>query len=137
MESAANYSTSRKYLNDLTTSIETFVLSPKLSWNRAREKGELLFNPERGGSYEVFNQRPIPNDIISYSAENVMALPVMWMFYNWGDIRRNKLAKKETEKRIAASQKPDYEPNGPSSIWSPWSGNQYKVLYGLDMVRRD
>lgn len=137
MESAANYSTSRKYLSDLTTSIETFVLTPKLSWSRAREKGEPLFNPERGGSYEVFNQRPIPDDIISYCAENVMALPVMWIFYSWGEARRNELAKEETEKRVAASQKPEYEPNGPGRIWAPWNEEQHKILYGMDMLRRD
>ena len=32
------------------------------SWKAAKEKGERLFKAEHGGSYEVFNQRPIPED---------------------------------------------------------------------------
>jgi exonuclease 3'-5' domain-containing protein 1 len=38
----------------------------------AKEKGERLFKAEHGGSYEIFNQRPIPDDeIVSYRVGDV------------------------------------------------------------------
>ncbi|KAF2189995.1 hypothetical protein K469DRAFT_699583, partial [Zopfia rhizophila CBS 207.26] len=49
--------TSRKFLNGLTKCVEN---------NLAKEKGERLFKAKHGGLYDVFNQRPIPENIISY-----------------------------------------------------------------------
>ncbi|KAF1835696.1 hypothetical protein BDW02DRAFT_618351 [Decorospora gaudefroyi] len=45
------------------------------SWKLAKEKGERLFKAEHGGSYDVFNQRPIPEDISSYCVGDVQYLP--------------------------------------------------------------
>ncbi|EDU47335.1 conserved hypothetical protein, partial [Pyrenophora tritici-repentis Pt-1C-BFP] len=39
------------------------------------EKGERLFKAGHGGSYDVFNQRQIPEDIISYCVGDVQYLP--------------------------------------------------------------
>lgn len=35
-------------------------------WKATKEKGLSLFAPERGGSYEIFNTRPLPEDFITF-----------------------------------------------------------------------
>jgi exonuclease 3'-5' domain-containing protein 1 len=40
-----------------------------------KKTGERLFKVEHGGSYEVINQRSIPEDIASYCAGDVLYLP--------------------------------------------------------------
>ena len=78
MESATRTTTkSRKYLNGLTKCIEKGVLhgSDLTSWKLPKEKGERLFKTEHGGSYEIFNLRPIPNDVIAYCVGDVQCLP--------------------------------------------------------------
>jgi exonuclease 3'-5' domain-containing protein 1 len=67
MESATRETTSsRKYLNGLAKCIENnFVWSGSnynsKTWKREKETGEKLFKSEHGGSYQVFNQHPIPD----------------------------------------------------------------------------
>ena len=34
----------------------------------------------------------------------------------------------ETKKRVAASQKPDYQPHGPHRSMAPWSEDQHKIF---------
>ncbi|KAF1365573.1 hypothetical protein EJ07DRAFT_95460, partial [Lizonia empirigonia] len=67
---------SRKFLNGLTKCVEKNVLlsfcgNGLASWKLVKKKGELLFKAEHGGSYDVFNRRPIPEDIISYCVNDV------------------------------------------------------------------
>jgi hypothetical protein len=68
MESATGRTTgSRKFLSGLAKCVEKNVLISLhgidlASWKAAKEKGERLFKAEHGGSYEVFNQRPIPEE---------------------------------------------------------------------------
>ena len=71
---------SRKYLNGLAKCIEQCVLygSDLTSWKLAEENGGRLFKPEYGGSYKVFGQHPIPNEVISYCVGDVQYLPKLW-----------------------------------------------------------
>ena len=72
MESATRKTTaSRKFLNGLSKCIESNALTSLsgnnlATWKLAKKKGERLFKPEHGGSAHVFNQRPIPKEIISH-----------------------------------------------------------------------
>ena len=81
LESATRRTTgSRKFLSGLAKCVEKNVLISLqgidlASWKAAKEKGERLFKAEHGGSYEVFNQRPIPEEIILYCVGDVMCLP--------------------------------------------------------------
>jgi exonuclease 3'-5' domain-containing protein 1 len=81
MESATRKTTvSRKFLSSLAKCDENNVLmifsgSGQAGWKLAKEKGERLFKAEHGGSYEVFNQHPIPEDIISYCIGDDQYLP--------------------------------------------------------------
>ena len=135
MESAMRKTTkNRKLLNGLAKCVEQNVLlwfhSTNLaSWKAAKEKGEKLFKPERGGSYEVFNQRPIPEEILSYCAGDVSCLPelrhTLWRGRTvcWQD-----LVNEETKKRVAASQKPEYQPHGPDRAMAPWTEDTNRTL---------
>jgi exonuclease 3'-5' domain-containing protein 1 len=130
MESATRTTTSsRKYLNGLAKCIEQGVLygSDLTSWKLAKEKGGRLFKPEYGGSYKVFEQRPIPNEIISYCVGDVQYLPKLWSRFRSNTDRWRDLVNKET-KRVEASQKPEYQPNGPDKTLAPWSEEQIRTL---------
>jgi exonuclease 3'-5' domain-containing protein 1 len=135
MESATRKTTaSRKFLNGLTKCVEnnlfmSFGGSGLASWKLAKEKGERLFKAEHGGSYDVFNQRPIPEDISSYCVGDVQYLPELrekfWTqrAYQWRD-----LVIEESKKRVATSQRSDYQPHGPDRAMAPWSKKQNTVL---------
>jgi exonuclease 3'-5' domain-containing protein 1 len=68
------------FLNGLAKCVESNVLtsfgrSELASWKLAKEKGGQLFMAAQGGSYEVFNTRPIPEAVISYCVGDVQHLP--------------------------------------------------------------
>ena len=68
MEVAARRS-SRGLLAELGKSIEQDAQLKDEAikqWKATKEKGLSLFAPERGGSYEIFNTRPLPEDIITF-----------------------------------------------------------------------
>ena len=136
MESATRRTTgSRKCLSDLAKCVEEYVFRPlhgvdPASWKAAKEKGERLFKAEHGGSYEVFNQRPIPEEIISYCVGDVMCLPGLRdrLWTELSTCRSRDLVNEETKKRVAASQKPEYQPHGPDRTVAPWTEDQNRVL---------
>ena len=47
-----------------------------------KEKGLQLFSPERGGSFEIFNRRPIRQEIVDYCVQDVFYLPKLFDRYN-------------------------------------------------------
>jgi exonuclease 3'-5' domain-containing protein 1 len=97
MESATRRTTaSRKFLSGLAKCVEENVfvsLGDRARWKQVKEKGERLFKTEHGGSYEVFNQRPILEDIISYCGD-IQYLPELrdrfWktQAFQWRDLGR-------------------------------------------------
>jgi exonuclease 3'-5' domain-containing protein 1 len=137
MESATRTTTgSRKYLNGLTKCIESYVPqeSGLASWKQAKEKGERLFMAKHGGSYEIFNQRPIPDDIILYCVGDVQYLPTLWDRFQRNTNRWRDLVSEETRKRVAASQQPEYQPRGRDRTLAPWSDHQNRTLDGWNYV---
>ncbi|CAD6567131.1 MAG: hypothetical protein ASARMPRED_000510 [Alectoria sarmentosa] len=99
-------------------------LSAKVSaaWKATKQKGVTLFAPEHGGSYEVFNSRPMLQDIIDYCTQDVVYLPVLWKVYTC-KISARWLGKvqKETCARIRESQTASYKPNDKNKSMSPWA----------------
>lgn len=82
---------SRRFINGLARCIERdagLTWSEASTWKYIKDNGQRLFAPERGGSYEVFNSRPLSEAIIKYCAQDVRVLPNLWAFYNgklaWG-----------------------------------------------------
>jgi len=135
MESATRRTTaSRKFLSGLARCVEKNVPmslggSDLASWKQVKEKGERLFKAEHGGSYEVFNQRPIPEDIVSYCVGDVQYLPELRdRFWKTQTFRWRDLVNEESMKRVSASQKPDYQPHSSDRAVSPWSEDQNRTL---------
>jgi exonuclease 3'-5' domain-containing protein 1 len=64
---------------------------------RIKEAGLNLFAPERGGSYQVFNKRSMPLEIIDYCAGDVFFLPRLLKSY---------------QRRMSASWKDEVEREG-------------------------
>lgn len=135
MESATRRTTeSRKFLSGLAKCVEKDVLISlhgidPASWKAAKEKGGRLFKAEHGGSYVVFNQRPIPEEIILYCVGDVMCLPELQdRFWKGATHRWRDLVNEETKKRVAAPQKSEYQPHGPDRAVAPWTEDQNRVL---------
>ncbi|KAH7012259.1 uncharacterized protein B0I36DRAFT_340775, partial [Microdochium trichocladiopsis] len=131
MESATKTTTSsRRYLNSLARCVEQYALHGEelISWKRAKEKGRRLFTSEYGGSYEIFEQRPIPDEIISYCVGDVHHLPTLWKRFQANTNDWRVLVNEETKKRIEASQDLEYKPHGPNRTLAPWSDDQNRVL---------
>jgi exonuclease 3'-5' domain-containing protein 1 len=82
-------------------------------WLETKEKGRKLFAPEHGGSFEVFNQRPLSDDVLKYCIEDVRLLPILWTVYNgWLTPFWRKLVNREVENRIRSSQSAKFKGSG-------------------------
>ena len=58
------------YVNGLTRCIENYV-NPPNEWKKIKEEGNNLFSPEKGGSYDIFEKRPLDPRILAYCAQDV------------------------------------------------------------------
>jgi exonuclease 3'-5' domain-containing protein 1 len=90
-------------------------------WEDVQENGKKLFAPERGGSYQVFNSRPLSADISSYCAHGVTFLPELRGKY-WGKLNQEWKLRVgvETRARVASSQSKHYNPDGQDKALGPW-----------------
>jgi exonuclease 3'-5' domain-containing protein 1 len=121
----ATRSFSKRYIKGLAKCIERdlpMTLKERSDWKMSKEKGVRLFAPERGGSYEVFNARPLADDIKEYCMEDVRLLPRLWLHYSskltprWK--RRVEVA---TNDRIRLSQSVNFNKKGRHMALGPWS----------------
>lgn len=87
-----------------------------------KDNGARLFLPERGGSYEVFNQRPLSAEILRYCAQDVHLLPRLWANYDrkMTEKWRWRVARESTE-RVRLSQSSDYVGHGKHKALAPKS----------------
>lgn len=116
---------SRKHAKGLAKCIERDAPITTLeirSWKESKEKGLKLFEPERGGSYEIFNLRPLPNDVLDYCVQDVRFLPKLWRHYHqkmspfW-----EKMVATEVTNRIMFSQTATYYGKGKWKALAPVS----------------
>ncbi|KAI1157520.1 ribonuclease H-like domain-containing protein [Nemania serpens] len=117
----------RKYPKKSVAGLRQCILSDlklketkRRDWMAAKEAGSKLFAPEKGGSYEVFNLRPLPEEIRAYCIQDVSFLPLLWLLYH-SKLRKkwkNKLDK-ATRDRVSESQAENYEPKGPHNLLAP------------------
>lgn len=112
----------RRYVTGLAKCIESHanLLMVELQrWKQTKILVGRLWDPTKGGSYQVFNQRPIRADIIRYCAQDVTILPTLWIAYH------QKLCRPQNafwrcmvfygvQKRILESQGPKYNPEAES-----------------------
>ncbi|KAL2060850.1 hypothetical protein VTL71DRAFT_8902 [Oculimacula yallundae] len=108
----------------------------KEAWEAIKEKGCDMFAPDRGGSYAVFDQRPLHRDLAMYCVQDVSCMPDLWNVYsqklpnpNWPghsktDWRR--AIKTATKARIKDAQSVAYDPRSRTKVFAP---NWTKVVY--------
>jgi len=102
----------------------------KEEWRRTKEGASQLFEPKKGGRYEIFNDRPIKPEIIEYCARDVALLPGLYNVYN-AKLRLPREAiwqtrvRKATKDRIKLSQSPGYDGHSTwKKIRAPWGWNK-------------
>ena len=111
----------------------------KRDWETVKDEGRRLFDPQRGGSYEVFNERPLKKEIKAYCEQDVQCLPGLYEVYrarlsigvplgpNWYSE-----VKAETQNRLNESMSERYEPHGRNKALAPaWKPTQ-SSYGGLD-----
>lgn len=80
------------------------------AWKEDKDVGKKLFAPELGGSYAVFDQRPLSAEIVKYSVQDVLYMPALRKTY-LSKLSQDWKAKieEETIARIAQSQSAGYD----------------------------
>ena len=86
----------------------------KEEWQRTKEGTRHLFDPKKGGRYEIFNDRPMKPEIIQYCAWDLALLPGLYNVYNAklcgpGEAHWQNRVRKATKDRIKLSQSPGYD----------------------------
>ena len=82
-------------------------------WEQVKQTGQRLFAPEKGGSYEVFLERPLSDSLLRYCAQDVSLMPKLLSVYG-ARLTREQAWKVHAEalERIALSQSPDFNGKG-------------------------
>jgi len=89
-------------------------------WLATKNAVLALFSPEHGGSYEVFNERPMRPALVKYCAQDVQCLPRLVDVYHrkltpaWR-IKVTAMA----ERRLQESRSSGYQPNGEHKRYAP------------------
>lgn len=113
----------KRFLNGLSRCIERdcpMTFQDEKEWRSVKENGRKMFAPECGGSYEVFNERPMAEPMVRYCIQDVQLLGKLWRIYDrkltsgW----RVKV-KAATVERIRYSQGPVYIGEGKHKALPP------------------
>ncbi len=122
---------SRDHVNGLVKCIErdaVMTWEDRREWTKVKQQGHHLFDSQHGGSYAVFNQRPLSEAIQSYCVQDVQCLPGLWQVYARGISPRIWEVLRDTARaRIHESQSPLYSPNGQHKTRCPWLGWPHTV----------
>ena len=94
-------------------------------WQETKCHATQLFDPEKGGRYEIFNERPLNRDIIRYCTQHVTLLPELYNVYNSklqlpGEMFWREEVRKATKQRIKLSQSPEYDGQAKDKVQGPW-----------------
>ncbi|KAJ4351408.1 uncharacterized protein N0V89_006750 [Didymosphaeria variabile] len=116
---------SKRCINGLARCMErgdaAMSYAEKAKWAENKEAGRKLFDPKRGGSYEVFNVRPVPENIKEYCMQDVKFLPRLWQRY---DAKLTPLWRikvdRATMDRIQLSQGASFDGKGRHMALGPW-----------------
>ncbi|PWY96532.1 ribonuclease H-like protein [Aspergillus sclerotioniger CBS 115572] len=113
----------RPIVNGLKRCLEKDIrmsFAERRTCQEVKERGRRLFAPEIGGSYEVFNIRPLNKDIQRYCAQDVRYLPRLWDVYNKGLTQEwSERAAVEAKSRIRCSQSPSFNGKGRHMALAP------------------
>lgn len=126
---------SKKYVSGLAKCIEKespASAAKKREWKRQKENTGRLFDPSKGGRYEIFNECPLRDEVRQYCAGDVALLPGLYHTYNakLNGLWRGKV-QAATKDRIKLSQGADYDGNSRSKTLGPWDEGNDDDLFGL------
>ena len=119
---------SRAYVVGLAKCIERDTKlsgTEKIDWKNVKHRGHRLFDPREGGRYEVFNDRPLSDEMLKYCVQDVSLLPQLWEVYNaklelpWNAQWKGRVAE-ETKRRVDLSQSASYNGKGRHMALGPW-----------------
>ncbi|KAL8806622.1 MAG: hypothetical protein Q9200_004968 [Gallowayella weberi] len=118
-------STPKIYVNGLARCIEREInITPTelKQWHSVKDKGRNLFDPNRNGSYEVFNMRPLSADVRDYCVQDVAFMPRLWTAYHakMTPVLAGKV-EAATRDRVLMSQSASFNAAGPGMNLGPWS----------------
>jgi exonuclease 3'-5' domain-containing protein 1 len=135
---------SRKFVSGLAKCIEKespISAVAKTEWRLTKERGRGLFAPEKGGRYEVFNERPLDPAIIQYCKQDVALLPGLYAVYSAklqqpGRAFWRVHVRETTKNRIKLSQSPGYNGNSTSKAlgWDDQSINNEIESWNEDIM---
>lgn len=114
-----------RFVHGLGKSMDTFQLATP-AWTGVKNAGVALFAPEKGGSYEVFETRPLSPELVLYCAQDVLLL------FHLENAMRARVGRlgvdeniilRESQKRVSISQGPTYDGKGRQKAFSTvtWS----------------
>ena len=116
----------KRCVNGLKRCIERDAMmtpSEKRQWSKVKDEGHHLFDPRVGGSYAVFDQRPLAEAVQSYCIQDVLHLPGLYKVYSrklskdaWASVRA------ASQARIEQSQGLHFNGKGRHMALSPWPG---------------
>jgi exonuclease 3'-5' domain-containing protein 1 len=83
------------------------------AWKEVKDAGRKLFAPELGGSFEVFDQRPLSAEVLKYSVQDVLYMPALRKNYldQLSPVWKAKV-EEEAAGRIALSQSATFNGKG-------------------------
>ncbi|KAK3381915.1 ribonuclease H-like domain-containing protein [Podospora didyma] len=124
MEVATRFPNQRHQVKGLAKSIELFAPisdDEKMKWKAIKKKGKKMFVPAKGGSFEVFNERPLSKAVAKYCINDVRFLPQLRNYLSalLVDPVWRECVAQEAANRVAESQSPEYEPHGSDKIMAP------------------
>ena len=119
----------RDHLRGLGTCISgrVWMNMSQTEWHRCIElkrRGRYLFEPRWGGSYTVFSERPLKDEVMRYCVLDVCVLPATWNTYSkqMSSFWQQKVLR-ETTQRIADSQDPHFGGKGRHMAKAPYHFN--------------
>jgi exonuclease 3'-5' domain-containing protein 1 len=80
----ASRSFPKRFINGLAKCIErdsTLPYAEKREWKASKERGHKLFDPNLGGGYAVFDERPLSAEINKYCVQDVIHMPALRELY--------------------------------------------------------
>ncbi|KAJ4858704.1 3'-5' exonuclease domain-containing protein [Trichoderma breve] len=131
MDSAARPRTEQRMLLSGLAKCMQFVPltnAQKNEWALCKERGDRVWNPDKGGSYNAFNQRPLPAEILRYCAGDVAYLPAMYKKYASKSTRWRNFVFEASQKRVVESQGTGVQPEGRERALSPWTAEEHRML---------
>lgn len=105
-------------------------------WQHTKESVRRLYDPNKGGSFEVFNERPLRQEVVQYCKQDVELLPTLWEVYS-SKLRRpdhgcwRLTVREATAERIKLSQSKKYDGQAGGRDSGPWDA------YNIEQATED